>query len=926
MATKRTFFEGKPNSVSTKYQKMGEHFFELANQGQQNEYLKQIKFEDIPEAHRKPYQEEAGASQPYWSEKAKELYPDTWQQLQGAGGLGSGFGYTEQGGWRDVEWNPNIGMPNLEQSKLRDYDALVSPGKNLADAQTINPATGKQYTAADLPAIGSPEHLAGVEEARQRIGEPSDPLRIGGVKTPGTSILGGQSATFSGGNRTTVSIVDFLDSVGQPNDFDSRAGLAAQAGIANYTGTASQNTALLNMLRGKQAPTPSGISGDTLDGAEKIGVPGAGDVGIEDDGTAESAVASATQGAKTFESYYKQFLGEETDAQQQQQELLDQQATGVEQANKLAEEQLRKEQEAKIPEMNQELAGIVGELTQLEKEFQAYKLAQEGKPITLSSISGNIAQKKNMIASEMLLLQGKGLALQGKLNAAQSNVDRAIDLKFKTLENADKLYTAQLNALMPTLNREETARANAMTQVMADKEIARADVKEKEKDINSVLLGYYESGGKDPNVIKGITSANSVTDALMIYGSNIPSEGVAGDYSIVNVNGEDMIFDKNLGTLTSPNQVSQSDTFFTDANGVSWNIEGWATDPTKAQQMQNISDRIGKVDDGNINAKVAEFAPGITADMLRETSSKTGVSWEALLAMVNQESLGGTSNVAQKNNNFAGITWSDNTQWRNAPYNGTKGTTRPSAEGGNYTRFPTKQAGLDAMGALMAQKGTVVPSGTQMDEEVAGYVARVNSGNLTDNQALNEITASKKVALIKALSITPKESDDSSVLEAKDKITEIESLKKSSALNDAVGTTVLSRDFDKGLGKIDISKITGKFQAFIGGVSLITDQLTLDKLIESKERGATFGALSERELQMLANAATKIGSWAVPTGSGDEQKVIGYNIDEKAFKKELDMIKTFYQRDIERKGSADFRTMPDGSVWQINPDGTLTQL
>ena len=48
---------------------------------------------------------------------------------------------------------------------------------------------------------------------------------------------------------TGVSIVDYLKSVGQSSDYSSRAKLAASNGISNYTGTAAQNTQLLNILK-----------------------------------------------------------------------------------------------------------------------------------------------------------------------------------------------------------------------------------------------------------------------------------------------------------------------------------------------------------------------------------------------------------------------------------------------------------------------------------------------------------------------------------------------------------------------------------------------------------------------------------------------------------------------------------------------------
>jgi len=56
------------------------------------------------------------------------------------------------------------------------------------------------------------------------------------------------SAKSSGGG----SIVDYLASKGKPTDKASRAKLAAQEGIQNYSGTAEQNIQLLNKLKSKE--------------------------------------------------------------------------------------------------------------------------------------------------------------------------------------------------------------------------------------------------------------------------------------------------------------------------------------------------------------------------------------------------------------------------------------------------------------------------------------------------------------------------------------------------------------------------------------------------------------------------------------------------------------------------------------------------
>jgi hypothetical protein len=56
------------------------------------------------------------------------------------------------------------------------------------------------------------------------------------------------AAKYSGGG----SIIDYLASKGQPTDKASRAKLAAQEGIQNYSGTAEQNIQLLNKLKSKE--------------------------------------------------------------------------------------------------------------------------------------------------------------------------------------------------------------------------------------------------------------------------------------------------------------------------------------------------------------------------------------------------------------------------------------------------------------------------------------------------------------------------------------------------------------------------------------------------------------------------------------------------------------------------------------------------
>ena len=121
--------------------------------------------------------------------------------------------------------------------------------------------------------------------------------------------------------------------------------------------------------------------------------------------------------------------------------------------------------------------------------------------------------------------------------------------------------------------------------------------------------------------------------------------------------------------------------------------------------------------------------------------------------------------------------------------------------------------------------------------------------------------------------------------------------------------------------------MTGGRQNFIASVEQIRSNLNLEALIGAKARGATFGALSDQELQVLASSASKIGTWAKKDGDGN---VVAYNASEKDFKRELDKINNFARLDYIRKGGLpeDIGAvlMTDGNYYVQNSDGTYTQI
>lgn len=105
-------------------------------------------------------------------------------------------------------------------------------------------------------------------------------------------------------------------------------------------------------------------------------------------------------------------------------------------------------------------------------------------------------------------------------------------------------------------------------------------------------------------------------------------------------------------------------------------------------------------------------------------------------------------------------------------------------------------------------------------------------------------------------------------------------------LNNAVGpafTGLVSRSWVS-------EPITGSRSGFLGIANQIVSKKALDELISSKKEGATFGALSDREMDILKSASTVLGTWEKQS----DGKVTGYKTTESNFKKAIsDMINEY---------------------------------
>lgn len=298
---------------------------------------------------------------------------------------------------------------------------------------------------------------------------------------------------------TNPSIVDYLDSTKQDSSFAARTKLAADNGISNYTGTAEQNTSLLDTLRKNSAP----VSTTPTDPLTK---PNTGPITSSQLETATSmpdpvSLASDSQSTPSFSD----------------------QVSGVAKTvltgNQVAIDNLRKEQEDLIAKQKADaqakIDGVTNDLNTIKNSTQlSDKLDEINRQFDvpnqikmLTDINSRIAQaqdalnvglayeadrpaRQQIVSGRMNTLKTQGLAtigaLQGAASVIQGNINLARSYAETTLGAIKDDNARSIGALNTLLNLYNNKLVDLTTEehaVVKDRINALEDqVKQLDKD------------------------------------------------------------------------------------------------------------------------------------------------------------------------------------------------------------------------------------------------------------------------------------------------------------------------------------------------------------------------------------------------------------------------------------------------------------
>lgn len=257
---------------------------------------------------------------------------------------------------------------------------------------------------------------------------------------------------------------------------------------------------------------------------------------------ATAMAAGAEAGAKTIGDYLKEITPPETETSKQYNDILGSINNLLPELGNKKAEQAKVEKQLGIPDTRKQLAELNGLMTSRLAEYNKAIAETETAPgeTPLGLVLGRQAVIRRNQAADLGLLQARGLALQGQLEAAQETANRAIDLKYGTMEDTINIKMQQLQLIQPILDKEERRYATALERKYTDEREALAEKKALAKSNIALALEaglttrfvnkngefFRTSDGMSFSTPEEFFSAAGVSSFEEAY-----SRGLIGDYS-----------------------------------------------------------------------------------------------------------------------------------------------------------------------------------------------------------------------------------------------------------------------------------------------------------------------------------------------------------------------------------------------------------
>lgn len=358
--------------------------------------------------------------------------------------------------------------------------------------------------------------------------------------------------------------------------------------------------------------TPGTPSVNSLSPATPINVP---TPTPPDTSSADALAAGGKATGKTLQDYINEQNTTPTAAENQNQSILDSIASLTGQDTGRAQAQINAEDATGATADRKALTDINNELTTKNASYEKMfaNLGGNGVAETSGVLAAQQAGLRRAQAADIGLVTARAQVAQGNLTLALETANRAVDAKYTDIEDQLKVKQAQLEALKPTLAKEEKIKATALDRQYADQQQAIADKKQQEKDVTNLMLQYGKAGITSKDTLISATQKASTWQAqnpsagkLQVIGSHYDDFGNKVDsYGFVNEQSGIVI---PYNASPAPGEVSPGNTNFGLQTGTQFGL------PTYNTQANNpgVNRPVRNNNPGNIKASAATSQyPGV---------------------------------------------------------------------------------------------------------------------------------------------------------------------------------------------------------------------------------------------------------------------------------------------------------------------------
>lgn len=383
-----------------------------------------------------------------------------------------------------------------------------------------------------------------------------------------------------------------------------RQGVASQAGISNYTGTAEQNASLLGYLT--KLPSQSGnnvITSENLT-PEKLVTTKPTVPDTNANGMIATVGSLAESNKKALEADQKQYNVESTAYAKALKDFGDQGAF---------QEKVIKDQGVDVAKNNRNrfLSQIEAEQNSVISRIEEIRKNPRG--MTEAGVQQEIDRVQQQSATK-LARYGIGLS------AASRDYESAANIANRLIEsNSDKLK-ADIESRKFVLDQLGTKLATEKSNALS-LELKRIDRED------SLIKTAITEATKSAN--DGFANGEAVSNAVQKL--------ISGEISLSE-------FDTAIGNFDSQNGIL----------GGKYDITTYATDPKHEQRVQSIYDTIGTISDSNdANEAIKSLSSNspITGTMVMNASQSYNVDPAAIIAIMQQDSSLGTAGLGVKTKN-----------------------------------------------------------------------------------------------------------------------------------------------------------------------------------------------------------------------------------------------------------------------------------